>query len=162
MIKRPKLIWVVAIWVLFQQAFSITTPLRLLLHAVGLPPVLPRPAMAAILIAEIVILVGLVQMRKTPRLIAKILLCIAAFVCGKIFAQVLISGVSPVTGQPYPIQTYISFPAFIAGDILAFWYLSRKSVVELSRRFREQAGKNREEQELAKANAELMKNPPKL
>lgn len=162
MIRRPKLIWVVAVWVLIQQTFSITMPLRTVLMVLGLPPDLPRPAMGLIFIAEIVVFIGLVQLRKSARVVATVLLGLGAFVGGSLLAQVLLSGVSPVTGHPYAVRTYILLPLLIAGDILAIGYLSRRQFTDLSRQFRDQIRNAQRENDLAEADAAILKNPPKL
>lgn len=162
MVQRPKLIYAIAVWILFQQPFAITFPLKVLLQAIGLAPAWPRPVSGLILIAEVIILVALIQLRKPARFAAIALVSVATLVCAKIFLYQLLTGESPVTGQPYPLRSYISLALFTTGNLAVIVYLSGKKFGELSRQFREQAARRREARDLEKANSELARNLPKL
>ena len=158
MIKRPKLIYVIAVWTLFQLPFAITVPLRSVKQILGFAPTVPHELSGLLMLAGIVVLVGLVQMRSVPRIITIVFLSMATFVCCWLFAQITVFGLTANYGITNPIRMGVQCLASIIVNVLIIWYIGRKKFAVLCQQFRTQVFKNRTEIDLAQANKEFKKN----
>ncbi len=158
MIKKPWAIYPIALWILFQQAYAITIPLKMGMMSLGFVPNLPHEISGLILIAEIIILVSLVRLRTFGRVTSIVLISTATIVSSWLFLQLIFPSLSPSSSTTYPARTYVLMPSIIAVDISIIWYLARKRFGDLCKQYQDQGVKERTTCDLAQANADLKKN----
>ena len=138
--KRPKTIYAIAVWTYFQSAIYVAIPVRVIGNFLKLSTDLFYIVWTCISILVIILMVGLVQLRKIPRIITIILLSIACIIIIKIFITIPLTKIFvaiPLIAPRRPLPAYIIYPAFFFIDILCIWYLMRKNFIKLSNEYRE-------------------------
>ena len=135
--KKPKLIYLIAIWVYLMSVFYVSIPLGVLGKLCSISPDVIQLIDRTMNIPVIVLAVGLIQLRRLPRIITVILLAIASIVT-----------VDGLTGLPFlekqhPPKTYVGLSAFVAVNLCCIWYLSRRGFVALCTEYRRQVSQGR-------------------
>jgi len=130
--RRPIEVYFIAVWSFLQTPFYISTPIgvfgKLLNFSTDFTPILKSCASLGV----IVILVGLVLLKRVPRIITIIFLSVACLVIAKIYITLLLIGNQP------SLKTYVSFPTFFIINATCIWLLSRKSFIQKSSEYRKQ------------------------
>jgi len=138
--KKPKTIYAIAVWTYFQSAIYVAIPVRFVGNFFKFSSDLICIVWLCINILVIILMVGLVQLRKIPRIITIILLSIACIIIiiisisiplTKLF--ITISFIAPKRLLP----AYIMYPAYFIINIICIWYLVRENFIKLSYEYRE-------------------------
>ena len=127
---KPKLIYVIALWNLFQQFAAIAQLLGLSLHWLGLNPKLPLSVFGLILILVIILSIALVQLRQSARYVSITLMCIATLV------RMLFAFKWLMSQESYPWQAHVYCFTVILIDLAVIYFLSRKKFGILCKQFR--------------------------
>jgi len=138
--KRPIAIYAVAIWTYFQSAIYVAIPLPIIGKFLKISSALIYNVWTCISILIIVLMVGLVLLRRIPRIITIILLsiaCIIIVIISITFPLTKLFVTIPLIGQGRPLPAYIIYPAFFFIDIICIWYLMRKKFIKQSNEYRE-------------------------
>jgi len=136
MTQKPVLIYFIAIWAFIQKAFYINVPASIISKLLGFDGPVPMHIRTTLSVITIVLLVGLVQLRPIARYIVIMLLVMASLIIAKIYAGIIFTGYSPVTGAPFPTRTYVSFAVMLLINCLCIVYLYRPNFGNLCRTYR--------------------------
>jgi hypothetical protein len=90
--KKPVMIYAIAVWTFFQSAFYISVPLGIISKFIELSPNSYRMLRSMGFLAALIVLIGLTQLKRTPRIITKIFVIIALLVAAKIYLTILLMG----------------------------------------------------------------------
>jgi hypothetical protein len=144
MIKKPKLIYLIALWLFIQSAFYRGIPIGIIKKLSLLPPNVLQPIHGAIAILIVILIVGLIQLRNTPRLLAISLFIISSLMILKIYSSLLFSE------NPYQLRTYLSYPIMFLINMACIYYLFSKKFVVVAKEYRIQADKLKESKNILK------------
>jgi len=138
--KRPIAIYAVAIWTYFQSAIYVAIPLLIIGKFLKISSDLIHIVWTSISILIIILMVGLVLLRRIPRIITIILLAIACIIILKISITMPIREIFVTISfisNKQPLPAYIIYPAFFFINIICIWYLMRKNFIKLSNEYRQ-------------------------
>ena len=150
--KRPKLIYAIAVWTFFQQTFFLKLPLMMLFQRAGVPMEQLIQTRNIVSVIFLFALVFLVKLSGIARWVVVSLLGLATLLAGKVFITFTLMGHQMAT------RAYVTFPLMILGNIACIIYLSRPAFGQLVREFQEQ----KRTPSLDDINAELIKKSPKI
>jgi hypothetical protein len=142
--KRPIAIYVVAIWTYFQSAIYVAIPLLIIGKFLKISSDLIHIVWTCISILIIILMVGLVLLRRIPRIITIILLSIACIIIVKISVTMPIGEIFLTISfipAKHPLPAYIIYPVFFFVNIICIWYLIRKNFIKFSNEYRLQIKK---------------------
>lgn len=128
--NKPKTIYVIAVWAFFQTAFYVSIPLEVIGKVLVLSPEVIKILKLCGQICSIVVIVGLVQLKRVPKIILVILLSVASLLILKIIVTLL------YIGSNHNLRTYASLSVMLAINMGCVWYLLRKKFVDFSFEFR--------------------------
>ncbi len=144
--KRPIAVYAVAIWTYFQSAIYVAIPLLFIGNFLKISSDLIHIVWTCISILIIILMVGLVLLRRIPRIITIILLAIACIIIVKISITMPIREIFVTISfisNRHPLPAYIIYPAFFFIDIICIWYLMRKNFIKFSNEYRLQIKKRK-------------------
>ena len=130
--KRPIEVYFIAVWAFLQTSFYVSTPIGVLGKLFDFSPDLSQILKLCASVGVIIILVGLIQLKRMPRILTIIFLSVACLVIAKIYVTLLL------IGNQLALRTYLSFPSFFIINAICIVLLSRKSFIQKSSEYLKQ------------------------
>jgi hypothetical protein len=114
---------IIAIWTFFMTPYHTTVPFGMIAHFTGLEFMRNRELILAFQLLFIGFYIAFVRQSKVGGSIVLTLLSIATLIISKSYIVVLMTRVSSISGEPYPLRTYISLPIFILINLVSIFYI---------------------------------------
>ena len=128
--NKPKTIYAIAIWSFLQTGFYVAIPVGMIGKLFTLSPELSGIIKVCALTGSIIIIVGLIQLKRIPRIVSVILLSVASLIILKIFITLFF------IDSGHSLRSYISFTTMLSINIICIWYLLRKKFIDFSSEYR--------------------------
>ena len=128
--NKPKIIYAIAIWSFIYTAFYVSIPVGIIAKALVLSPEFIKIIKGCGQIGSIVVIVGLVQLKRTPRIISVILLSVASLLILKILVTLILME------SGHSLRTYVSFTIMLIINIICIWYLLKRKFIDFSFEYR--------------------------